>query len=925
MSIEYKRVRQLALRSLIATGVIALTACDGSVVGDPSSTSSANGAISEDGQNGTMNGKGTLFSHRAAGATVCFDLNYNTRCDALEPTDITAEDGSFSLQPASSPMPLVAELPATEDSPAVSLYAAAGSSTISALTTIHHWYSENNPTLPPEQVTAQLKELLSLSSLDVAQQSEQQRAGLNDAGLGAVNADSIDTDAAQQAAEHLARVRQTLEAFIAKIEATATDDALAAGIDPGLADTQQRLSHLVAAHSLQQLPDLADAIVASDEISPEAIAAGLPAPLWAANNIQIALQGVVLEALAEADPISLISDTLTEIELQCGDSTDCDLILTAHSSDDGESLKINRSIVYAANRREAQPARISEISNLILTADGVWKSKDSSGEGSLSRTAEYKATLVDHNNTSFELTATSRDIGGTPLLSFSPYNDLTQVGFLENSGNFAAGAQAINMQRVKLNKSYELTLTPSDVMHVYVASLQALQQAQLKLARSQTSLDDATENWQEVEQLSVDSNAEAERTQTAVDALVQAKSNAEESLASAQTDLLDAQSALDEIDTNQALISAHESVLSDSQASLALKTAAAAAATSASTAAEQLHSTAQTALSTAETAVADAIAAAELDENIDASTDADVIAAQAVLQQAQADEIVAGANLAQADALAATAESEAAAAVSAEQTAAATLAQAIADQVPDTEAQAALQQAELAIVANQTNLTLVEQQFDAAHLDASLAETQATNDLADLSSAQSLVDGLTTIFNVATNAVSTTQAIVDSGNTTIRSGCAAELPLQATDNYNCSAIERRIGDSPSSVVESLAEITATQSTLTLLNLFPDYAVTLKPSTGTVTGGVAYWHSNSGAYDPLASDPAPRSWSQHSINGVSVITVEIPGDLQQPGGAKEVLMAEHDHYVRPGMVERAGAVETLTLFNKQALDSILGDF
>lgn len=923
MSSEHKSVRQLALRSLIASGVIGLTACDGSVIGNPdNSNPSAGGVIAGDGPSGTTDGNGILFSHRAAGATVCFDLNHNTRCDALEPTGIAAEDGSFSLQPVATPMPLVAELPATVDSPAVSLYAAAGSSTISALTTIYHWYRIAHPTLSAEQVSTQLQELLALSSLDTAPLSQQPRSALDDAGLGAVNTDSIELDQAQQAAQHLARVRQTLEAFIARIETSATEDALAAGIDPGLEDTQQRLSHLVAAHSLLQLSDLVVALNASDETSPEAIAAALPAPSWPADDIHLALQGVVLESPAESDPIALLSDTLAALQLNCEDTVNCDLMLSTHSSADGENLQVTQSIVYAADRVENQPALVNDISNFILSGDGVWQAKDSSGSGTLSRSAEYKATLLDNNNIAFELSATTRDIGGTPLVTYAPYTELTQSTFLVDSGTFAEGAQAITLQRVQLSKSYELTLNPSDEMRLHVAALQAVQQAQLTLDRLQHSLDTASDELQANEQFSAYSNAEAERTQTAVDALIQAKTNAEQSLASAQTAQQEAQSTLDDVATNQALISAYESVLSDAQDTLAVKTTAATEANSASAAATQLQSTAQTALDSAETAVADAIAAAELASVPDPSTDADVIAAQAALQQAQADEIVASAGLAQATALATTAIAEANAAEQAAQSATETLAQARADQVSDTDAQTALQQAELAIVASQANLELVEQQFDTATLDATLAETQAVGDLAALSSAQADFDAISVALATASTELSTRQAAVESNSSTaISNGCAEQLPLQASDNYNCTAVERRIGSSPTSVVQNLQEITGTFSTLTLLNLYPDYAVTLKPSTGAAAAD-AIWHSSSSVFDPLATEPVQSRWSQQSINGVTLLTVEIPTDLRQPGGATAVLLAEHDNYVRPGLIAEAGAVETMMLLNQQALDSIL---
>lgn len=966
MSNTARKTRKIILHSLIAAGSLSLAACDGGKVDSAGTNAPTSGSLSNppDTSSDLRSNDGVLISQLSAGAKVCFDINNNSRCDTLEPSTLATEDGSFTLSPGKSPATLIAEL-VDDSGSVVRLFAGANSPTVSALTTVLHWSAKARPNLPLKRVEDDLKQLLGVTDLDssapVKEASEEPApvatkpvitARVNAPDIASADTTPVDTAAtdtapteatitedaaAEELPSHASIVRQSIELLIAKNAAAAQTDALAAGLDPGMNANQTLLSRLVADQSLTQLALLAEAINTTENADPKTIVDSLPEAKWPADDITLAMQMFAGDSPMEADPIALLEDGLSDLIKQCKTPTSCEVQQRTQLLDDDMKLSLEKHTVFADGRREGSSRYLHEVSNLVLSADGEWKTLDTSGMATVTRSSEYSAEMTDGNNDTYELRATARSIADTPVAPL-----LDKMGFEAGDlpmalRSFGKKAKLISLQREQKNDRYELLFQPSEGTLGGAAAEQALGQAEITLSRLQEDVK-RTENALREVQFSSDISAEnAELTQAEVDALTTAKSAVADALTEAQAALEVASGANDSAEETVALIEAYTSVLADAVDKVAALTVLDTDAKTALTAAESVQQTASSALEQA-TSAYDAVnviatTAADAPATTDTTTDS-VVAEATVIDpavlagaeddklKAERDLIVAGAALVEAQEAADNTASALETAKAEKDDAELALNEANSTPANTTGSEVALQEAQLLVSANETNLALIEQEIEQAIEDATAAEELADTDAALLSESQASLDKLLSKQTKATDDLAASQAAVASNTeTTVGSGCEETLPAQSAENYNCTAIERRIGTAPATAVPTLSELTATSSSLTLLKLHPDHAVTMLSADGANQGSAA-WHGTDDTYDATDTSLPLSQWTKQEVNGVQLITITVPDELQEAGQATELLMAEQDNYVRPGVVVHAGEIVTESLLNEEALEAIL---
>ena len=965
MSLSTRKAWHLAAQSLIAAGVITLAGCDGGQAGQPASDGLA--GDTQNPSNELRTADGTLISQRSAGAKVCFDINRNRRCDTLEPNTTASADGKFSLTQGKSPADIIAELPADENGTIVRLFAHANSPTVSALTTVLHWSAMTSPTRPVDQIATELEQMLALNDLDssapqstevsdtppsdessTAEEDEDQEETETEE-----SADTAEETTADESFDEtpvndpLANTRLSIELLIAKITNAAETDALAAGLDPGMDANQSLLNMLVADQSLQQLPALATALLNSDGTDAQALVDSLPDAKWPADDITLAMQMFAGDAPMEADPITLLAEGLNTLMKQCADAADCPVQQTALLLDDNMNLVFEDRLMFSDGSLEDVASMGHEVNNLVLLDNGEWQNLDTSRMASVTRSGEYQATMTDGNDDTFLLRATAREIAGTPVEPLLDTLGLSTEDFPSAHEVFDEKAKLVSLQLEQQNNRYELLYMPSTESLERAAAMQALEQASTTLDRLERSFERADESLSEAQYISEQSTEDATAADAQVEALETAITAIEAALAEALAALAEASAAATAVTDSANLIAAYESVLADAKdkvkqlkdddrditaaltAAQATQTAAANAALAAEEALAAIIANTETTEEPASEEPATEESGAEESTAEEATTpesetevvDPAVAEAEASKLQAERDLIVADAELATAEAaslesIAALSEAEA------EETAAqAALTEAQANRLSNSDAETALQSAELLVSANEANLQLIEQQLIEAEAHATEMGELADVDGANLNDAQSTLDKLEAQVATAIDTLAAAQADSTSAPMPMAGGCDGILPAQSPENYNCASIERRIGDAPATIVPTLSELTATQSTLTLLKLHSDYAVTMLPSDGANTGD-AVWHGTSDSFDATDDSLPTSQWSKQVVNGVSMITVDVPVALQETGSPSELFMTEQDNYVRPGVVIQAGEVRTETLLNDAALNALL---
>ena len=957
MSLSTRKAWHLAAQSLIAAGALTLAGCDGGQVGQP-----ASGGLSGDGLSGDLQNPnnelrtsdGTLISQRSAGAKVCFDINRNRRCDTLEPNTTASADGHFSLIQDKSPADIIAELPADENGTIVRLFAHANSPTVSALTTVLHWSAMANPTRPVDQIAAELEQMLALNDLDStppksAEAPDTQPLDENaSAEEGTEQEGTENEEPADPAAETsfdetpvldpTANTRLSIELLIAKITSAAESDALAAGLDPGMDANQSLLNMLVADQSLQQLPALATALLGSDGTDAQTIVDAMPSAEWPADDITLAMQMFAGDAPMEADPIALLEEGLNTLMKQCADAADCPIQQTALLLDDDMNLVFEDSLMFSDGSLEDVASMDHDVNNLVLLDNGEWQNLDISRMASVTRTGEYQAEMTDGNDNTFSLRSTAREIAGTPVEPLLDTLGLSPDDFPLAKEIFDEKAKLVSLQLEQQNDRYELLYMPSAESLERAAAMQALEQATTTLDRLERSFDRADESLSEAQYTSEQSTEDAVAADAQVEALEAAMTAIEAALEEAQAALAEATTAVTAVTDSADLVAAYESVLADAKDNVDQLQDAERDTSAALSTAQADQTTAANAVLAAEEALAAIVAStviveepvgeepasdaeATTAESDTAVVDPALAEAEALKLQAERDLIVADAELATAGA-AALASIAALSEAEAEETAAQNaLTGAKANQLSNSDAETALQSAELLVSANEANLQLIESQLVEAEAEATETGELADIDAGNWTDAQSTMDKLAAQVATAIDTLAAAQAASSGAPMPLDNGCNGTLPAQSLENFNCASIERRIGDAPATVVPTLSELTATRSTLTLLKLHADYAVTMLPADG-ANSGDAVWHGPSASFD-ASDDSLPTSqWSKQTVNGVSMITVEVPAALQEAGSPTELFMTEQDNYVRPGVVIHAGEVSTETLLNAAALKAIL---
>lgn len=981
MSLSTRKAWHLAAQSLIAAGALTLAGCDGGQVGEPASDGLSGDGLAGDGLAGDLQypnnelrtSDGTLISQRSAGAKVCFDINQNRRCDTLEPNTTASADGKFSLIQDKSPADIIAELPADQNGTIVRLFAHASSPTVSALTTVLHWSAMSNPTRPVDQISAELEQMLALNDLDssapqsfeapdsppleenldtpLSDENPSEEAAQEETETEEL-AESVEETTADESFDEvpvvdpLANTRLSIELLIAKITKAAETDALAAGLDPGMDANQSLLNMLVADQSLQQLPALAALLLDSDGADAQAMVDSLPDTQWPADDIILAMQMFAGDAPMEADPITLLEDGLNALMKQCADAADCPIQQTALLLDDDMNLVFEDSLMFSDGSLEDVASMGYEVNNLVLLDSGEWQNLDTSRMASVIRSGEYQADMTDGNDITFSLRATAREIAGTPVEPLLDTLGLSTEDFPSAHEVFDENAKLVSLQLEQQNDRYELLYMPSTKSLERAAAMQALEQASTTLDRLERSFDQADESLSEEQYASEQSTEDAAAAGAQVEALETAITAIEAALEEAQAALEEASADATAVTDSEDLIAAYESVLSDAKDKVEQLKDEDRESTAALTAAQTIQTAAASAAIAAEEALNAIIASTEVTEESaveepateepgteepatvedEATVETEVVdpavaEAEAIKLQAERDLIVADAELATAeaaslDSIAALSEAEA------EETAAEdALTEAEANQLSNSDTETALQSAELLVSANEANLQLIEQQLIEAEAHATEMGEIADDDASNLSDAQSTLDKLAAQVATAIDTLAAAQADSTSAPMPLTGGCDGMLPAQSPENYNCASIERRIGDAPATIVPTLSELTSTQSTLTLLKLHSDYAVTMLPSDGANTGD-AVWHGTSDSFDSTDDSLPTSQWSKQVVNGVSMITVEVPAALQEAGSPSELFMTEQDNYVRPGVVIHAGEVSTETLLNDTALNALL---
>lgn len=972
MSLSTRKAWHLAAQSLIAAGALTLAGCDGGQVGEPASDGLSNDTQSP--SNELRTSDGTLISQRSAGAKVCFDINHNRRCDTLEPNTTASANGKFSLTQDKSPADIIAELPADENGTVVRLFAHANSPTVSALTTVLHWSAMTNPTRPVDQIAAELEKMLALNDLDShapqsiealdtppSDETSTEEGAEQEGTETEESADTTDETTTEESFDEapvldpMANTRLSVELLIARITMAAETDALAAGLDPGMDANQSLLNMLVADQSLQQLPTLATALLDSDGGDAQSMVDSLPDSEWPADDITLAMQMFAGDAPMEADPITLLEDGLNTLLKQCADAADCPIQQTALLLDDDMNLVFEDRLMFSDGSLEDAASMDHEVNNLVLLDNGEWQNLDTSRMASVTRNGEYQANMTDGNDNTFSLRATAREIAGTPVEPLLDTLGLSTEDFPSAHEVFDERAKLVSLQIEQQNDRYELLYMPSTESLERAAAMQALEQASTTLDRLERSFDRADESLSEAQYASEQSTEDATAADAQVEALETAITAIEAALEEAQAALEEASAEATAVTDSEDLIAAYESVLADAKDKIKQLKDEDRETTAALTAAQTIQTAAASAAIAAEEALDAIIASTEATEESaaeeplteesgteesepeesaaaeDATTtestdetevvDPAVAEAEAIKLQAERDLIVADAELATAeaaslDSIAALSEAEA------EETAAEdALTEAKANQLSNSDAETALQSAELLVSANEANLQLIEQQLIEAEAHATEMGELADDDASNLNDAQSTLDKLAAQVATAVDTLAAAQAASTSAPMPLAGGCDGMLPTQSPENYNCASIERRIGDAPATIVPTLSELTATQSTLTLLKLHSDYAVTMLPSDGANTGD-AVWHGTSDSFDSTDDSLPTSQWSKQVVNGVSMITVEVPVALRETGSPSELFMTEQDNYVRPGVVIHAGEVSTETLLNDAALNALL---
>ncbi|MGB0866422.1 MAG: hypothetical protein ACPGSC_07925, partial [Granulosicoccaceae bacterium] len=731
--------------------------------------------------------------------------------------------------------------------------------------------------------------------------------------------------------------REAIELMIAKYTAAAIEDALAAGLDPGMDINQTLLNQVIADQVLQQLPVLAEALAQSVDGDAQAIADGLPDASWPANDIALAMQSFAGDAPMEADPIAALEEQLFALMKDCEGAATCPIKRSSFQLDDEMNLSIVETLVFLDGSEEDVPSPSYEVSNLVLHSDGEWRNFDTSGMAQVTRTGEYRAQIRDGNDSLFSLRATTRNATSTPVQPILDKQGLTPADTPDAQPEFAEKSQLVTLSQELSSDRYELVFAPSDDALQRAATAQALEQSQITLERLENSFDVALETASEAEFTSEQSSQDAEAAKEEVEALNTAIDAIEMALEDARTALVEATAEAEAIAESSELVAAYESVLEDSELQLTQiksdeQEAAAALgdAQNAQLVAVQTLADAQDALDTLlgidveagvdETDTETQVTNPDSENTEEEQPNTEIAAAEAAVLQAERDLIIADADLANAEQAATDAADALAQAEAEHDAAAAALTEAKANQLNNAQAETELQSAELLVSANEANLQLIEQQLVNAETVAGEAAVLAEFDAQALEEAQSTLDQLALQVTSATDALAAAQAAASLAPMPQENGCDGTLPAQSTDNYNCSVIERRIGDAPTSTVATLQELTATQSTLTLLQLHPSYAVSMIPANGAAEGE-AVWHAIDTSYDPQDTALPRSQWQAEQVNGVDLIRVQVPAALHEPGNATELFMVEQDNYVRPGVVIHAGEQKTQLLFNRQALGSI----
>lgn len=933
MSSPKRKAWQVAMQIFVAASALSLVACDSDSALTVASSSPDNDETPQNqpdfGAEPTLTG--TLISQQKTGANLCIDINHNRRCDPLEPNATSSDDGSFSLALAKMPAPLIAEMRANDNVSALQLFAIPNSQTISALTTVLYWSMQQNPSLSAEQASTQLQQLLALEDLD-SRSPETAEA----------ESDAVTTneDLAEQTTDALitvipdyqSKVRQSIEQIIANTQTTAYNDALVAGLDPGTQQNQKLLSRLVADQVLQRLPQLADALKLDPQAAPDALVVSLPFMDWPAGDIVQAMQFHAGEAPVEADPISLLKSGLHEIVKDCETNNECRLRVQSRELFDDNNLRISNFSYWPDGSVETLPAQTNELLNWVLKPEGIWQSREVDNSITVRRTGELSAELLDANGTRHTVWATARELSDLPTAPLLDSLGLAQDDFADAFEHFGEASKIVDLQRKQLNDQFEMRFEPSASTQERALAEQLLSQAAGTLKRIEASSLDSASHLDELEFKHAQSTQMAESAKATLDALERAQSEIDESLNDALAVLAEAQTKFDAMEQRIERVAALQSVLSDIEIKMS--------------ALEIQHRDAQTLVNTAQTDVLAATAALEtaranlsgtelvnvepegavadpLEDVEDAALEQDTEATelQALQLQAERDLIITEAALADATEAALEAFEELEQAIAEHGIADASLKDAVASQSSDNEVETILQSAQLLVDANQANLSLINEQIEQAMDDLQEALNQVDIDSSELLAAQITSDTIAAALSTATNELASAQAALDDGSSTSTSGCEDQLPEQSVNNLNCLAIERQIGNSPATKVQTLAELTDTRSTLTVLQLHPDYAVTLIPSNSS-TGGRAIWHTIGEAYNQDEPSQPESQWSKSEINETTLMIFNVPSELLEPGDSSSLIMLEHDSYVRPGVVVSAGKISRQSLLNRAAFDSLI---
>lgn len=936
MSESTSKAWRLTLQTLIAAGALGLAGCNSS--GGNTDASNDGGGPSGDGTGGpspitpVANHRIDLLSARSVGAKVCYDVNRNQRCDAVEPYSLGDAQGQFELASDKARGPLLAELAADQNGTVVRLFADETSPTVSALTTVLHWQVERNPGQSRDASAAALRQLLELEDLDSSAPEAPADNGGTDTDGEDTGVDSDDGDNAGDGDSHDPQTlaRDSIEGLIAKYTAQAQADALDAGLDPGLDSNQTLLGRLVAEQSLAQLEPLAEALQDDAPGDAESIVAALPAAAWPGGDIAVALRSVAGDLPTEADPIALLEAGLFALATTCEEPRDnCPLLRTGYTLE-GSTLNPGQTWLFRDGREEPVPSPSYEVHNYVLHEDGQWRTLDTSGWAEVARAGDFLAELRDGNGDRYHLRATARELGDTPVRPVLEQHRLSGDDTARALENFLTGSRQASLSREQLNDRHELLFQPSVISQQHAAAEQALAQAETDLAQLQASLASARDGAAEAEADREHASEQVAEAEAEVAALEAAHLSIEEALQQAQAELALLEAEAQAIEDSIALVEAYESVLADAAEQLSEAEQSARDSAAALTEAQAAREQAATALEQAEQALTELLEdeepGADTGAETDAASDTDddgqrqaaIAAAEAAKRQAERELVLAETDLSDAEQAAEEASQRAAQAQSEHEAAERSLAEAIDAQLSEDRIEARLQAALDQVNADDSNLQLIGQQLAEASAAAVEAAALAKQHDADASTAQRTLEQLQRQVANAEAKLSAAHVAAAEAPMPSDASCEIALPAQSADNFNCAVVVRTIGEAPAATVTRLEELTATSSTLTLSGVHPRYAVDMLPAGGADSGDLLWRHRG----DELNADLPRSRWQLREVHGVRLIAVEVPATLRGAGEPRELLMVEQDGYVRPGLIAGAGAQQRLELFNREALDSIL---